>query len=513
MTTMSEPGIVRRLMVATIVDVKFLRGLRALWRDDLVGSTWRWLAGRCFNYLDRYGEAPGRNIEALWETEVLDPEVRGDLEEILAGLSEEWESGETPLNADLLLQAAADHFARELYLTKAAELEGAAEAGDLARAREIADKELKPPTLEQVPLLNPSDCPEHWREAFSEEARPLVRLGGALQELVGVQVVRDSFVAFLGKEKVGKTWMLQGIAFAAVRAGSRVLFCQCGDLSMGQQLRRFGIQLTGRSDKPRYNVPLLSPVPDCYHAQSGECQRAERVGAGAVIRDGSKRPYPELEPFEGQNGYEPCAWRCPEFRGSSWWEEVPPESDLGWEEAYGAYRRWDRACGGRLRIERFPNRRATLAAIDDGVRRTWETQGWKPDVVIADYLDIFDREPGSPREFRHQEDARWSAARRFAEEWQCAFITVTQATRDTYRRRLLSEGDSSEDKRKAAHVTAYFGLNRDAHDKRRRWLRVNPLFIREDDFDVHDQVTVLQLLQRGRPNLASFWYRKGRDEE
>jgi len=497
-------------MTATITSTKFLRGLRSLWRDDLAGIGWRWLADKCFRYLDEYGEAPGRNIEAIWESDdSLDPEVRDDLESILSRLSEEWwESGEE-VNPDLLLKAAEDHFTRELFLTKAAEIEMAVEAGDLARAREITEKELKPPALLDVQIVNPADNPEDWKAAFSEDSRPLVKLGGAFQEQVGFQIVRDSFVAFLGKEKVGKTWLLQAVAFGSVKAGSRVLFCQCGDLSMAQQLRRFGIQLTGRSDRSRYNGQILSPVPDCVHSQSGECQRKERIGSGSVIRDATKEPYPELEPFEAQSGYEPCAWKCPEFQGSSWWEQIPPESDLTWEEAYGAYQKWDRASGGRMRVRRFPNRRATIQALDEGVRRIWEVHGWKPDVVVVDYLDIFAQEPGSPREFRHQEDARWSAARRFAEEWNCAFITATQATRETYRRRLLSEGDSSEDKRKAAHVTAYFGLNRDVHDKRRRWLRINPLFIRDDDFDVHDQVTVLQLLQRGRPNLASFWYRKG----
>lgn len=503
-------------MVATVVDAKFLRGLRQLWREDLVGSGWRWLAGKCFAHLDRYGEAPGRSIEALWEAEPLDPETRGDLEQILSGLSEEWEAqqqGEERINSDLLLKLAEEHFARELYLTKAAELEGAADAGDLARAREIVAGELRAPSILELPSMDPADAPDLWKEAFSEGSESLVRLGGALQEMVGTQIVRDSFVAFLGKEKVGKTWLLQALAFAGVRAGSRVLFCQCGDLSRAQQLRRFGIQLTGRSDRSRYNGPLLSPVPDCAHGQSGECQRPERAGAGRVLRDADARPYPTLEDFDSVNGYLPCAHRCPEFRGSSWWERIPPENDLRWYEAYETYSRWAKATRRRLRLVRFPNRRATVAAIDEGVRREHEATGWKPDVVVADYLDIFAPEPGSPREFRHQEDARWSAARRFAEEWQCAFITVTQATRETYRRRLLSEGDSSEDKRKAAHVTAYFGLNRDAHDKRRRWLRVNPLFVREDDFDVYDQATVLQLIQRGRPNLASFWYRKGRDEE
>jgi len=508
---MSEPGIVRKLMIATIVDTTFLRGLKVLWREDLVGDGWRWLGGKCFEYLDQYGEAPGKNIEALWETDALEPDVRDDLNDLLGGLSEEWDT-DNRLNPDLLLKAAEDWFARELFLIKSAELEGAAESGDIQRAREIVERELRPPVLVSIPSMLPSDQPDQWKDAFVGGASSLVKLGGSFQELVGQQIVEDSFVAFLGKEKVGKTWLLQAIAFAAVRAGNRVLFCQCGDLSMAQQLRRFGIQLTGRSNRSRYNAPMLSPVLDCIHAQSGECQRAERVGAGSVIKDASTKPYPVLESWDESNGYRPCSIMCPEYHGSSWWELLEYENDLEWQEALQSYRRWDRAVGQRLRIWRSPNRKATIAGIDDVVLRTYESTGWKPKVVIADYLDIFDQEPGSPREFRHQEDARWTAARRFAEEWQCAFVTATQAVRDTYRKRLLSEGDSSEDKRKAAHVTAYFGLNRDIHDKRRRWLRINPLFIRDDDFDPFDQVTVLQLIQRGRPNLGSFWYRKGGNE-
>jgi len=502
-------NLIRRLMVATVVDTGFLQGLRPIWREDLVGPGWRWLSEKCFTYLDKHGEAPGRNIQLIWEAEdFLDPEVRSSLETILSGLSEEWESSGEPLASQLLLEMAQNHFAKELYLNKSLELEEAAEAGNLSRCKEIVEGELKPPSILSTTILDPSDHSDLWKQAFEEESRSLVKLGGAFQELVGSQITRDSFTAFLGKEKVGKTWLLQSIAFAGVKAGSRVLFCQCGDLSLQQQLRRIGIQLTGRNNRSRYNSNLLSPVLDCYRAQDGSCQRKERVGSGSIIRNKDQKPYPELEKFEDVNGYEPCSLRCSSFMGSSWWKMVPPETDLVWEDAYHAFLRWNRATGGKLRLDRFPNRTATIEQVDRNVRQLWETKGWRPEIIILDYLDIFAPEPNSPKEFRHQENARWTAARRLSQDWECAVVTATQAPKDTYRRRLISEGDSSEDKRKAAHVTAYFGLNRDHHDKRRHWLRINPLFIREDDFDVFDQVTVLQLIERGQPNLNSFWYRK-----
>jgi superfamily I DNA/RNA helicase len=46
----------------------------------------------------------------------------------------------------------------------------------------------------------------------------------------------------------------------------------------------------------------------------------------------------------------------------------------------------------------------------------------------------------------------------------------------------------SEDKRKKAHVTGFFGLNRDNHDKGMGWLRINSLLAREDDSDDNAEV-------------------------
>jgi hypothetical protein len=140
-----------------------------------------------------------------------------------------------------------------------------------------------------------------------------------------------------------------------------------------------------------------------------------------------------------------------------------------------------------------------------------DQQGWVPDVVIVDYFDILAPE-SNISEFRHQENARWEAGRRLSQEWGCALITVTQATRESYDRRLLKLKFTSEDKRKHAHLTAYFGMNKDEHDKARGWLRINSLLVREDDFATNDQLTVLQHIQRGKPNICSFWHIRNGEE-
>lgn len=505
MTIMSEPGIVRQLMIATIVDTKFLKGMRSVWREELAGTTWRWVYSRCSKYLDEYGKSPGKNIQSIWASEITDPNISKDLDSILSELSEEYENlGD--INSDMLLKEARKYFALELLLKETAEIEAAAESGDIVRAEEIL-KSVRIPELETQTSIDISSNPDLIKEAFTRKPIPLVSLKGDFQSLVGNQITKDSFVAFVGKEKVGKTWILQSIAFAGVKAGSNVLFCQCGDLSLSQQIVRMSIQLTGRSNKPKYNRSIRMPVLDCQMNQDGTCERPERKSAGSIIEENSK-PYPKFFKFSDiPNEYTPCT-ECPDIVKSSWFEILPTCKELEWEEAYKAWRKFDKVTRGSLRIEWFPNKIATISSIRSKIDQL-EDDGWKADIIIIDYLDIFASQ--SSGDFRHGEDSKWASARRLSQDKECSIVTATQANREGYNKRVLGQHHTSEDKRKAAHVTAMFGLNKDEHDIRRGWIRVNPLFVRDDSFSIYEQVAVLQLLERGAPNLGSFWYVKGEE--
>jgi hypothetical protein len=303
---MADPDIVRTLMAATVMDTKFLKGLRKVWRDDLSGDTWGWLGNECFRHLKEHGKAPGRDIQLAWAT-IPDPVLKRDMERFLAKLSNEWDDWEAnnAYSVEALLKEAEKYFAQQLYLIKAAELEAAAEAGDIEAADEIVS-EMKPPKLSMAVSIVLSENPNIIREAFEHKVQSLVGLGGAFQELVGEQVVKDSFVAFLGKEKVGKSWILQALAFSAAKARQNVMYCQCGDLSQRQQVSRFSIQLSGRSNRSKYNRTQLLPVPDCFLNQTNECNREERLCSVSVVDDLTFKPYPKLAAFDSKKGYIPC---------------------------------------------------------------------------------------------------------------------------------------------------------------------------------------------------------------
>jgi hypothetical protein len=502
-------------MIATITDTAFLKGLRILWRDELAAGAWAWMAGKCFKYLDQYGTAPGKNIQPIWESEDrIEEELLQEIGNILASLSKQFEEGTAGgFDPDFLLQEVEKHLQKEFYLTKAVDMEAAAEAGELDRCREIKEGMSRPPSMSVIDSSNPFSDEAAISKAFSSPTRSLVRMGGEVQEMVGSQIVPDSFVAFLGKEKSGKSWWMQSLVFSALKAGTNVLLYVVGDLSQPQLDMRLLIQLTGRNNKERYCQGMWSPVPDCLQNQTGECQKPERPSAGSVILK-EIRPYPVLmRPKDVDSSYSPCSACGNRWVPSSWWERVDPCSPLTERDSLESCRRTLRVHQDNFRRECFSSKTQSIFSLRERTNRLYELTGWKPELVIVDYFDNLDQEPGSSKEFRHQEGSKWEAGRRWSQDEKICLVTATQAPKSTKRRRLLTDEDMSEDKRKKAHVNAFFGLNRDNHDRRMGWMRVNSLVVREDDYDMDSEVAVLQFLARGKPNLGSFRLRNGGYED
>jgi len=503
---MERRELVLRMMAATVTDSIYLRGLRQLWDPSLVGPGWLWLAEECFKWLEEKGEAPGSNIELLWAAAPLDDEVREDLAGVLERVSDLLQGEAAMPDTDTLLKMTSDYLELETILKRTIEVEAAAEANNLEQARELWET-MKPKRIVEITAINPAKCREALAEAFQARSDSLVRLGGAFQEMIGELIVPDSFIVLLGGEKVGKTWLLQAIEFGAIKAGVNVLTFQCGDLSRSQKLARMSIQLTGRNIRGKYCGAQLAPVLDCRLNQANECTKPEREMNEGIVEEDSK-PYPKLMSF-GKVGewWKPCT-ACRDFRPTTWWEQIPPCPQLTLDEAFAVWGKYDRAHPNRFMLETYQNDTATVGQMDEVQTRLWEYRGWKAGLVVVDYPDICAPEPGSGREYRHQENAKWKALRRFSQKWQCAVVAVTQANQEGQQSRLLKPKHFGEDKRKKAHPTDGFGINQDEHDKRKGWWRMNPLISRDDEFDIKDQVVVYHCLQRGMPNLGSFWLRR-----
>ena len=125
-------------------------------------------------------------------------------------------------------------------------------------------------------------------------------------------------------------------------------------------------------------------------------------------------------------------------------------------------------------------------------------------MIVIDYADLL---VGEAKDFRHLQNEIWKDLRRLSQEkGQPLVITATQADAKSYDADKLKLTNFSEDKRKYAHVTAFYGLNQDkfGREKQIGILRINELLLREGDFGVGNQVFILQNLGRGKAFLGSY---------
>ncbi len=177
-----------------------------------MGSAWLWLASTCFEYLDKYGEAPRLNIEPIWESENrLDPDAKAELGRLLSGLSKECEKDER-LNSKYLLEQARRHFQRGLFLPKVLEIEAAAEAGELERANEV---------LRELNEGNEKIAAASAGPLKGTTARELLQMEIMEPEWVVQGIIPTGLTLLAGRPKSGKSYFMINLA-AQLAAGGKV---------------------------------------------------------------------------------------------------------------------------------------------------------------------------------------------------------------------------------------------------------------------------------------------------
>jgi hypothetical protein len=320
--------------------------------------------------------------------------------------------------------------------------------------------------------------------------------------------VRDAFVAFLGREKIGKSQMLLEIAMRGVMENCNVAFFQAGDMGAVQQRRRMYTYLAKKSDMERYCGKLLVPIIDCSNSQRDICRKRECDTGINFAYDLKDVKFETLQnAFYEATDYKPCLnYGCQKRIPAIWFERRPEVNPLTESEARRIVYKFHRRYKKQFRLATYPNETLTISEIRS-LLDTWEKEdNFIPDVIVLDYIDILAPDPDTFNlDHRHQEDKKWQRARRLSEEKHCLFITVTQSDAAGYNSRLLDMGNFSETKTKNSHVTALFGLNQTSDEKKIGLMRMNEILVREGDFDRETAVYILQRLQMGRPHLGSFF--------
>jgi len=514
-----------RILTGLIVSTEFLRRIKPAWDDEYIESVdVALVAGWVWDYFDRYGEAPDEHIQDIYMGKLREglAQDRGEIIEMMLDRASKDYGRSEQFNVDYLLDQAHRYFRERRVERLEQDIRGAREAGDAQEAeRLITQYSNLPDELESGVYAGTDEADAIIDRAFNEEAHRVVYYPGPVGQMLNPHLVRGGFVSFLAPEKRGKTWLLLDMAIRAIRQSANVAFFQAGDMNDPQQFRRLCTYLTKRP--PESSMPpdgkVMVPTRDCIHNQADTCSKDVRECDFGVFDEDSDDWDPsdlrnaltadQLRQAAEQNpDYRPC-YNCKAYEshqwGVPWFKEMQVDWPLDAEQAKSKHREFFGQYANRLKVSTHPSDTLTIEDIQ-GLLDEWERRdGFVPDVIIVDYADLMAVD--GQDEFRHKQDRVWKGLRSINQARHCLMITATQADAKSYSQGRLGMTNFSEDKRKMAHVTAMFGLNRDAkgREKELGLMRVNEIAVREGDFAPFNEVHLLQALSIGRPFTGSYW--------
>ena len=509
---METEFIERRICTGLIVSTDYLRKVFPIINLRYFQSpTAKLLAQWCVEFFEKYDRAPGRDIEGIYIQKVregLKEEQAEWIEMVLEGLSQDYERADS-FNADYLLDETKSYFRQRHLELFTKELKATIESGDVSKAEALA-MGYRPSLAEKGSYLDvfSQNALVVVEDAFRERQKPLIKFPKALGEFWNHELHRGAFVAFMGREKIGKTFWLIEMAMRAIRSGCNVVFFQAGDMTEKQQIRRIAIYLAGKSDREAYCQEMWVPEVDCVKNLLDQCNKPEREPNEQVFERVADINYETLiQAVESHPNHVPCR-NCSELVGTVWLKKRPATKPLTWVEGYKAMRRFGRKYKRKFRLCTYANETLSVTEIKNLLWKWEKEEGFVADVIVIDYADILAPCPDFRHlDFRNQQNRIWQRLRNLSEEKHVLVITATQAKATAYSKAdgLLDLSDYSEDKRKYAHVTAMYGLNQSADEKQIGIMRINELLVRDSDFNSNRPIKVLQRLQIGRPFLGSYF--------
>lgn len=161
---------------------------------------------------------------------------------------------------------------------------------------------------------------------------------------------------------------------------------------------------------------------------------------------------------------------------------------------------------GSFRLSCHSNDTLTAKEMRRILEQWHKEDGFVPDVIVDDYIDIHAAEDAR-KDFRHQDNQKWTNARTLNLDYNCVYLTATQADADSYDRESLGMKNFSENKRKYAHVTAMYALNQTKDEKLLNIIRIGDIGVVREGAS-QSQVQILQCLEIGRPYIDSRVWQK-----
>jgi hypothetical protein len=448
----------------------------------------------CLGYQDKYGKAPGADIQVLFESHRRNGMPQDEAQiigQFLSSISHEFEKTEK-FNEQLAIDEALKYFHERALTLLRDDLDYHLSGGNVVQAHAAVSQFVAP--AERIALgFEPLDDMEGMRAAFEDKSQ-LFDLPGDLGKMIS-SLERDNSVAVVGKFKATKSFTSQYLGFHALYSGLDVAWF---DFEMGGRRirRRIAQAICAMPLRPPDGDRLLIPVWDCKKNQSGECSRPGRTGSVSLLKDNQRPKWTEAAP-----GYRPCDV-CLERELDTWFMELG-FSVLDWRGA------WQKAqqvagsvMGAKLKVQSWPKFSAGLQDVRATLDVWRHLEGFNPDIIIVDQPSGM-RLEGRGRDDRRKIDDLWKGLCALPQELHCLGIYPSQAGgKDAQERKRLRDSDVAEHVGILGHVDCTIKIDQDDVDKAagRAWFSVG---VERDSASPEQYCCVLQCLDLGQPVLDS----------
>lgn len=135
--------------------------------------------------------------------------------------------------------------------------------------------------------------------------------------------------------------------------------------------------------------------------------------------------------------------------------------------------------GADFRADYYPAHTKTMNDVEAELDYLRDTFNWEPDLIIYDYLDLFDAIDYRIKDKRLQIQAVYHDAIRMQKKRNLFGFSATQVGRDAVKKKVITITDFAEDFGKAANCHAAFALMRDDIEEAAGLMRIEPIAQRD----------------------------------
>ena len=251
----------RQILIGMIVDKIVLSRIISKYQPQMFKSKWANIIAKwCLQYYQKYKKAPLKHIESLFETWSVQTKDKNTVDlvgKFLETLSEEYEELKSESNSSYIIDIAGHYFNQVKIerLMESVESDITEGQPEKAHSRLIGYNKIEMGVGAGINVLQDKEA---MQRAFNDDKKEiLIKFPGALGKFFGNALERESFIAFLGRKGIGKSFWLQTMAWEGVLQRRRVAFFEAGDNGENQVMRRLMIRA---AKHPRFSGDVYYPT-------------------------------------------------------------------------------------------------------------------------------------------------------------------------------------------------------------------------------------------------------------